>query len=89
MMWQIEAMGRFYDPGEGMVVYFDSASGDTHLISDFAAHLITQFAELPLGIETLIKQISPDIDVENLTELSRSTQDLLENLVDLDILKRV
>jgi PqqD family protein of HPr-rel-A system len=89
MKWQIDSMGRFYDPDEGMVVYFDPASGDTHLISDFAAYLIQQFTDQPMGIEALIKQISPDIDPGDLLELTQATPNVLEELVTLDILKIV
>jgi len=89
MKWQIDSVGQFYDPGEDMAVYFDPASGDTHLISHFAAYLIRQFSDQPMGIEALIKQISPDIDPSDLIELTQATPDLLEELVTLDILKRV
>ena len=82
-------MGQFYDPGEDMAVYFDPASGDTHLISHFAAYLIQQFTDQPMEIEALIKQISPDIDPVDLLELTQATPDVLEELVTLDILKRV
>ena len=82
-------MGQFYDPGEDMVVYFDPASGDTHLISHFAAYLIQQFTGQPMGIEALIKQISPDIDPVDLLEMTEATPDVLAELVTLDVLKRV
>jgi PqqD family protein of HPr-rel-A system len=89
MKWRIDSMGRMYDPGEGMVVYFDPASGDTHLISDFAAYLIQQFADQPMEIGALINRISPDLDPEDLLELTQATPGVLEELVTLDILQRV
>ena len=89
MKWQLDCMGRFYDPGEGMVVYFDPASGDTHLISDFAAYLVRQFTDQPMDMGTLIEKISPDIDPGDLFELTQATPDVLAELVTLDILQRV
>ena len=89
MKWRIESMGRFFDAGEGMVVYFDPASGDTHLVSDFAAYLIQQFADQPMDIEELINRISPDIDSGDLLEMTEATPDVLAELVTLDVLKRV
>ena len=89
MKWRIDSMGRFFDAGEGMVVYFDPASGDTHLVSDFAAYLIQQFADQPMDIEELINRISPDIDSGDLLEMTEATPDVLAELVTLDVLKRV
>ena len=89
MKWRIDSMGRFFDAGEGMVVYFDPASGDTHLVSDFAAYLIQQFTDQPMDIEELINRISPDIDSGDLLEMTEATPDVLAELVTLDVLKRV
>jgi PqqD family protein of HPr-rel-A system len=89
MKWQVDTMGLFYDADEGTTVYFDPASGDTHLISDFSAYLIQQFAEQPLGMEALIARISPDLAPEDLAEMTQATPDLLAELVALDILQRV
>jgi hypothetical protein len=88
MIWRIVSHGRFYDAGESTVVYFDLASGDTHLISDFAAYLIQQLAGQPMGIEALVNQISPDIDPDDLPEVTQVTPGVLEELVALDILER-
>lgn len=89
MKWHIDSVGRFYDPGEAMVVYFDSASGDTHLVSEFSAYLIRQFTNQPLDITALVNKISPDIDPGDFSELTQATPGVLEELVTLDILKRV
>lgn len=90
MKWYIQSLGRFYAPDEAMVVYFDPASGDTHLISEYTAFLIQQFADQsnPMDMDTLITCISPDIDPEDLPELIESTPAVLAELVTLDILQR-
>ena len=89
MKWRIDAIGRFYDPSEDKVVYFDPASGDTHLLSDFAAHIIQQIAGRPMDLGELINHISPNVDPEDFDQLTRTTPDVLAELVTLDILQRV
>ena len=91
MKWQIYSLGQFYDCSEGMVVYFDSASGDTHLINDFAAYLIKQIANLnrPVCNEELITLITADIEPADLSELTLAIPDILSELVALDIVALV
>ena len=86
--WRIDSMGRFYNPEEDTVVYFDSHSGDTHLISDFAAYVMQQLDDQPLTTEELVNQISPAIGSSNIPELTMAVSGVLEELVALDILKR-
>jgi len=86
--WRIESMGRFYDPAEDTVVYFDSHSGDTHLLSDFAAHIMQQLGDQHLNTEELVNRISPAIESSNIPELTMAVSGVLEELVALDILKR-
>ena len=81
-------MGRFYNPAEDTVVYFDSHSGDTHLISDFAAYVMQQLDDQPLTTEELVKRISPAIESSNIPELTMAVSGVLEELVALDIVKR-
>ena len=60
MNWRINSPGLTYDCGDGNVIYFDTASGDTHLISDFAAHLIRQIADHSPDTSELMALIAPD-----------------------------
>ncbi len=86
--WRIDSMGRFYSPAEDTVVYFDSHSGDTHLISDFAAFVMQQLGGQHLSTEELVNRISPAIGSSNIPELTIDVSRVLEELVALDILKR-
>jgi len=86
--WRTHSMGRFYDANESTVVYFDSYSGDTHLITDFAAFLLQQFKDEPLSLEELVRQITPQIDADHTPELIDAMPGVLDQLVSLDILKR-
>lgn len=88
MKWRIHSTGRFYDANESTVVYFDSHSGDTHLLSAFAAFVMQQFGSDPLTSEQLIAQISPTVDFPVGTELNQVVEGILAELVSLDILKR-
>jgi len=56
MKWQACALGQTYDSGEGLVVYFDSASGRTHLINEVADWLLAELAANPLSTEQLLSR---------------------------------
>lgn len=88
MTWRTHSKGRLYDANESTVVYFDSHSGDTHLLSDFAGFIMQQLNEQPLTTEALVQQISPSIDAEDIGELEAAVITVLEELVILDILKQ-
>jgi hypothetical protein len=86
--WRIDSMGRFYNPEEDTVVYFDSHSGDTHLISDFAAYVMQQLDDQSLTTEELVNRISPAIGSSNIPDLTMAVSGVLEELVALDIVTR-
>ena len=88
MKWRNESRGRFYNANEGTVVYFDSHSGDTHLLSDFAAYVLQQLGHQPLTTDELVDQISSAIVPENIPDLREALAGVLKELVALDILKR-
>lgn len=88
MKWQIDSIGKFYDRHESMVVYFNPASGDTHLISEFAACLIQRIADQkrPLDNEEITALITADIEPGGLPELTQVIPDILSELTALDII---
>jgi PqqD family protein of HPr-rel-A system len=88
MQWRIDAMGKFYDAHEDSVVYFDSHSGDTHLISNFAAHVMRQLGHERLTTEELVNKIAPTMVSGDIRELTEAVSGVLEELLTLDILKR-
>jgi PqqD family protein of HPr-rel-A system len=87
MKWHLASIGQIYECGETTVAYFEPASGDTHLISAFAAHLVQQLgrAPAPLGIQEIISQIKDDIEPEDLQGLAQDLSAILNELADLDI----
>ena len=88
MKWRKVSSGQFYDANESTVVYYDSHSGDTHLLSDFAAWIVQQFSEDSLTIEQLREQLSGSIDPQDLAQLTNALPGVLGELVTLDIIKR-
>lgn len=70
-----------------MVVYFNPATGDTHLISDFAAYLVKQIADQSMNFEQLIQRISPDLVPEDRSDLEQAIPAMLEDLHALDIIE--
>lgn len=88
MAWRVTSPGQFYDAGESTVVYFDPASGDTHLLSDFAAHLLGLLAQRPMGLEQLLGRIEGDVENPDSTELAASVEGVLCELLALDVVAR-
>jgi PqqD family protein of HPr-rel-A system len=88
MKWRFHSVGRFYDTNEDTVVYFDPHSGDTHLISEFAAYVMQQFGDQPLTTAELVSRISSTIEAGDSSDLTDALSGVLEELVALDILKR-
>ena len=87
MKWHLASIGHIYDCGESTVAYFEPASGDTHLISAFAAYLLQQLggAPAPLDLQEIVAQIKDDIETEDLPGLTEDISGILNELVDLDI----
>jgi PqqD family protein of HPr-rel-A system len=88
MQWRIHAMGRFYDAHEDSIVYFDSHSGDTHLLSNFAAHVMQQLGHERLTTQELVNKIASTMVSGDIRELTEAVSGVLEELLSLDILKR-
>lgn len=85
MKWQIHANWEVYDRGEESVVLYDTASGDTHLISAFAYHLLSALAARPLGTQELVESLSANIDNADAPELATAVPDILKQLAELDL----
>lgn len=70
------------------MVYFDSYSGDTHLLSDFAGFVMQQLSDQPLTTEEVVNLISLSVDPEDIPDLEQAVTGVLEELALLDILKQ-
>lgn len=58
MYWRLCAPGRLYDRKEGLAIYFNTASGDTHLINELAATLLGKLAPGPVSQNELLVWLS-------------------------------
>ncbi|MFT4615630.1 MAG: hypothetical protein ACI9NT_002788 [Bacteroidia bacterium] len=85
MKWRLASRGLFYDASEGSVVYYDCDSGDTHLLSEFAACILRQFDNNALGIAQLIKAVRVVGDSD--PELESAVLSALDELASMHILK--
>jgi PqqD family protein of HPr-rel-A system len=85
MLWHVDPLGEFYTCNESTVVYFDHASGDTHLLGEFAAHMVRKLAEQPMTIDQLLSKIEADVDPAGRNELKKNVPDLLDELLELGV----
>jgi len=85
MIYKVETPGRFYDCGEDSAVYFDVRSGDTHLVSVFASHIIELLSHQAMDMDSLRERLSPSMPAEYRNELSEMLPGILDELVSLDI----
>ena len=88
MTWRTHSKGRLYDANESTVVYFDSYSGDTHLLTDFAGFVVQQLEPQPLTTEELMHRVADSVDPDDIADLAAALTGVLEELVALDILTR-
>ncbi|MCB1706689.1 MAG: HPr-rel-A system PqqD family peptide chaperone [Halioglobus sp.] len=88
MTWRTHSKGRLYDANESTVVYFDSYSGDTHLLTDFAGFVVQQLEPRPLTTEELMHRVADSVDPDDIADLAAALTGVLEELVALDILTR-
>ncbi|MCX2975897.1 HPr-rel-A system PqqD family peptide chaperone [Candidatus Marimicrobium litorale] len=88
MKWRTESEGRFYDPGETTVIYYDTRSGDTHLLTAFAAHVLREIQAESLSLASLISRIASVVEAGQDTDLQEALEGVLSELVAMDILKQ-
>lgn len=88
-VWHLERMGRIYDCGEDTVIYFDTRSGDTHLISLFAAFLLESLAGRSLTLQQIEAVAAEDTNPDDMEALGPAIIESLDTLVDLDIVERL
>ena len=89
MTWRIKGPGQIYDAGEDSVVYFDSRSGDTHLVGAFAAFIIEQLRAEDLSLESLTERALPLTDSETSDKLSEAVNTVVEELKSMDIVEHI
>ena len=89
MKWRTTSRGQFYDRDEGVVVYYDPTSGDTHLINDLAAGILKILAGQDLTVEEILESLQAEIEPEALPELTQGLPGVMEELAALDVVANV
>ncbi|MCB1667785.1 MAG: HPr-rel-A system PqqD family peptide chaperone [Porticoccaceae bacterium] len=87
MKWRACSKGLWYDRGEGRSVYFDPASGDTHLLDEFAAHILQQLSLKSLSESELQQQCEPALADLSTDEQEQFLEQLLLELASLDLVE--
>lgn len=88
MNWYVHSTGQIFDANEGSIVFFYPESGDTHLLSEFAACILQQLATGPMTTSELVEHLAPLMEDDSRATVSDSVGIVLEELVALDILSR-
>lgn len=87
MLWHSCSDGLVYDRQEGLAVFFDSVSGNTHLVDELAIKILKLLSESPLSSGAIknkcIDQVGhiPSVDQDQLIE------DVLFELHSLDLIE--
>ncbi|MEM6579639.1 MAG: HPr-rel-A system PqqD family peptide chaperone [Pseudomonadota bacterium] len=88
MRWQVSKLGEFYDRDEDTIVYFDRASGDTHLLSTFAGSLLQELGERTMTVEELASILPKEAAAVDTDQFEQAVKAVLEDLSVLDIIER-
>ncbi len=85
--WQPVSPGRIYAPDDGPVVWFDTGSGDTHLIDALAAEALSLLANGPLTKQELVARLGVD-ESDAAVAHEAHVDELLEALAAVDLVER-
>lgn len=87
MLWHSCSEGFFYDRNEGLTVFFDSASGNTHLVDDFALKILKILSVSPLSPEAIKKECTDQMLDLASDEQDQLIEDVLHELHSLDLIE--
>ena len=69
-------------------MYFDTRTGDTHLVSDFAAHIIRMLSDRAMDMDTLRKNLLPNVDADDVGDLNSALPNILDELLSLEVVEQ-
>ncbi len=87
MVWRTCSHGMTYETGDGFVVYFDTASGTTHLINELAAWLLAELAARPLSTEQLQNRVFDQMERVSVPEVKKLVVSLVTELQSSDLIE--
>lgn len=85
--WKPASPGRIYAPEDNPVVWFDTGSGDTHLIDALAAEALALLASGPLTKQELAFRLSTREDGAE-ADHEAHIDELLKALATVDLVER-
>lgn len=87
MLWHSCSKGFFYDRNEGLAVFFDSASGNTHLVDDLALKILKILSVSPLSPEAIKKECTDQMVGLASHEQDLLLEDVLHELHSIDLIE--
>jgi PqqD family protein of HPr-rel-A system len=87
MLWHSCSDGFVYDRQEGLAVFFDSISGNTHLVDDLAIKILKLLSVSPLSSESIKKECIDQIDHMSSIEQDQFLEGVLFELHSLDLIE--
>lgn len=88
MDWCLSSPGLEYDRDEGLVVHFNRASGDTHLVSALASRVLRELTNSPLTEQQLRDRLAGDTPEAEPAEHALLIEDLLLQLESIHLVER-
>ena len=87
LKWRVCAQGMTYEADDSFVVYFDPASGRTHLINEVAAWLLAELASTPLTEEQLQSLVMSQVESVTDPEVEKMVDTLIQELQSFDLIE--
>ena len=88
-MWRACTESLTYDANDSFVVYFDTASGRTHMINEVAAWLMSELVAAPLTEEELKNRVMTQVEGISSLEAQKMLSMLIVELQSFDLIEVV
>jgi PqqD family protein of HPr-rel-A system len=88
MDWHLTSPGKLYDRNESLLVYFHFASGNTHLISEFAGELLAFLRETPCSSERVCDRFEGRFTDIDAFDRAQVIDDNLQALEAIDLIEQ-
>jgi len=87
MKWYTCSPGKIYNGNDSLAVYFDPASGDTHLLGESGIYVLELLLAQPLSTDNLMHTIAEASPELSNVEREQMLDDVLQNLQSFDLIE--
>lgn len=87
MLWHSCSDGLVYDRQEGLAVFFDKVSGNTHLVDEVAINILKVLSESPLSSSAIKNECIDHIGHISSVDQDQLIEDVLFELHSLDLIE--